>query len=393
MKKMERLAVVAKNPIIYQAPLYREYAATGGDIEVFYLDSMGVDELVDTEFKIIIKWDIPLLEGYRYHFLKNYSPSRYGGFLARVNFGIFSVISKKRHEAVLITGYETLSCWFALIVAKLKGIPVIWRGEAVLRQSERLPLWKRILKKVVLKYFFRSCDAIMYSCTGNKEYLKYYGVTNSKLFPIPCAVDNSYFRSERDKYINKKGEIRSELGIDLTDFVILFSARFTLRKRPMDLLDAVSKIPHQDITVLFVGDGLERERMEIYAKQNGIKAVFVGFINHGLLAKYYSITDVAVVISDYDPSPKVLNEVMNFELPIIVSDVVGTALDLVVHGENGFIVKVGDVDAISEHIVFLFKERKIAIEMGKKSLKIVSVWNFTEDVLWIGKAIKYATKM
>ncbi len=171
--------------------------------------------------------------------------------------------------------------------------------------------------------------------------------------------------------------------------MVLFSARFTERKRPLDLLRAVNEISHQDITVLFVGDGVEREAMEEYARQNGIKAVFVGFINQGAIAKYYSVADVAVVISDYDPSPKALNEAMNFELPIIVTDVVGTANDLVRHGENGFLVKVGDIDAIAAHIGYLNISRTKAREMGRKSLEIVNCWSFVEDAKWVEKTMEY----
>jgi len=392
MKKLKRLSVVTKNPIIYQAPLYKEYALAGNDIEVLYLDKMGVTELIDAEFKIAITWDIPLLDGYHYTFLKNYSKQRYGGFWARINPGLILAISKRSCEAVLITGYDTFSCWLALIVAKTKGIPVIWRGEATLRQFEKRSLLKEKLKKTILTYFFRSCSAVMFSCTGNKEYLKYYGVSESKLFPIPCAVDNDYFRGERDKYVGKEPEIRHELGIDPEDLVVLFLARFTTRKRPMDLLEAIRRLKNKDVTILFVGDGIERNRMEDYAIRHNIKAVFSGFQNQGEIAKFYTVADIATVISDYDPSPKAMNEAMNFRLPIIVTDVVGTAKDLVEHGENGFVVKVGDTDAIAEYISYFCDERNEVGRMGENSLEIVSGWNFKEDARWIEKAVEFVIR-
>jgi glycosyltransferase involved in cell wall biosynthesis len=392
MKGLKRLAVVAKNPIVYHAPLYREYAAKGNDIEVLYLDNMGVSDLTDTEFKITITWDIPLLEGYRYMFLKNYSPSRYRGFFARINFGLFSVIRKKNYDAILITGYETMSCWFALFVAKLIGVRVLWRGEATLRSHGKESLWKGRLKKFILTGLFKSCDAVLFSCTGNKEYLKYYGVPESKLFPIPCSVDNNYYRNERDKYMVNRNVIRNELGIDSEEFVVLFSARFTERKRPLDLLRAVNSIPNKNITILFVGDGVEKKSMEDYVQKNGIKAVFVGFINQSSISKFYCVADVAVVISDYDPSPKAMNEAMNFELPLVVTNVVGTAMDLVKHGENGYVVEVGDIHAISNHLNYLNNRRELAKEMGMKSYEVVQKWSFLEDIEGIENALNFAVK-
>lgn len=389
MTKQRKLAIVAKNPIVYHAPLYKEITAHGIDLEVLYLDEMGVGNLTDTEFKITITWDVPLLEGYRYRFLRNWSPFRYGGFLARINPGIFLALRAEKYDAVLVTGYDTLSCWLTMLAAKLSDTPVIWRGEAILRSPGSSSGWKEILKKEILNRFFRSCDAVMFSCSGNKEYLRFYQVPESKLFPIPCAVDNDFFRKERAKYIEKVDELRNQLEIPSDDFVILFSARFTQRKRPLDLMRAVDLLPHKNVTLLFVGDGIEREVMHGYAKENGIKAIFVGFINQGSISKFYCMADVAVVISEYDPSPKALNEAMNFELPIIASNALGTSTDLVKHGENGFIVDVGDVNAIAQHLDWLVKNSDKARQMGLKSYEIVQKWTFSDGAEGVALAMDF----
>ena len=132
--------------------------------------------------------------------------------------------------------------------------------------------------------------------------------------------------------------------------------------------------------------------MEEYSKRHHIKAIFTGFVNQTEISKYYSISDLNVVISDYDPSPKAMNEAMNFKLPIIVTDVVGTAHDLVKDGKNGFIVKVGDIDSISKKVDFLNKNRKELIRMGNNSFNIVEGWNFKEGVKGIIQAFDYVTK-
>ena len=229
----------------------------------------------------------------------------------------------------------------------------------------------------------------MYSCTGNKKYWEFYKVINEKLFPIPCAVNNDFFQLERKKYIGKEGQIKHELGVKNNDLVILFSARFSTRKRPLDLLKALTQIDCKNIVVLFVGDGLERKIMEEFSDKNNIKTVFTGFKNQTEISKYYAIADINMVISDYDPSPKAMNEAMNFEMPIIVTDIVGTAHDLVKDGENGFIVKVGDIDEIAKKIDYFNKNRDAIKTMGKKSFDIVQRWNYKEDIKGILNAFNY----
>jgi hypothetical protein len=43
-------------------------------LKVYYCSDESVRGMKDKGFGIDLKWDIPLLEGYKYKFLKNYSP-------------------------------------------------------------------------------------------------------------------------------------------------------------------------------------------------------------------------------------------------------------------------------------------------------------------------------
>jgi len=391
---MNRVTVYyfAPHPVQYHTGIYKELSKFNDiDFKVIYEDDIGLKPVYVEEFKKEIKWDIDLLDGYPYEFMKNFSLNPMGGFLSRVNFELFKKFFIDKPDVVIFAGYVTLSDWLIMLLSKLTNTKIIFRGEATLRGNEGKTLKSRIKEKF-LRWWLKRCDIVMYSCTGNKEYWTFYGVNEDRMLPIPCAVDNDFFQNERKKYIGKENDIKKELRIDENDFVIIFPARFTTRKRPLDLLNAVKNIDNKNITILFVGDGLERENMERYVENNNIKAVFVGFKNQTEISKYYSIADLGVVISDYDPSPKAMNEAMNFELPIIVTDITGTSSDLVKDNKNGFIVKVGDIDTISKKIDYLNNNRDIAKQMGKKSLEIVNEWTFEKDAYYINEAVKRIMK-
>jgi len=391
-KRKVKLAIIALHPSYYQDKIWCKISQNKLlDVEIVFLSDVGINKNIQHEdFGVSFCWDDLLrLNEYKHIFLHNYGRPNHNGLTARVNPQLFKVVRKRRYEAVLLHGYSSLSMLFAFFAAKLAGIKIIWRGESTLKGNEKSFSLKSRLKKIILQRFFKSCDAVMYSCTGNKDYLKFYGVPDSKLFPIPCAVDNDFFRNERKKYLGKENEIRRDLGIKGDDFVVLFSARFTMRKRPLDLLKALKKINHKNIFLLFVGDGPERKNMENFVRLHNVNALFTGFVNQTEISKYYSISDLSVVISDYDPSPKAMNEAMNFELPIIVTDVVGTACDLVRNSDNGFIVSVGDIDAIAEKIDYLNRNRDTTKAMGKRSLEIVKDWNFQKDAICMEKAVQF----
>ena len=332
---------------------------------------------------------------------------------------IFFDILLKKYDVVLVQGYNYFMYLFAIILARLSGTKVIFRGEAVLRGDENQPTLKNLIKKYYIKFILKISNAVMYSCSGNKDYYQYYGVNLNKLYPIPCAVDNKFYYSEYIKHHSHRNILKDDLDIDRNSFVIIFLARFTKRKRPLDLsisltalnksrglfflarftkrkrpldlLRAVKEIDNKDITILFVGDGPEMNNMKNFANENNIKAIFTGFKEQKDLSRYYSISDACVIVSDYDPSPKVMNEAMNFKLPIIVTKNIGTAKDLVKNDYNGYIIENGDIYTLSKKINYLNKNPNLKYIMGKNSLKIVQAWSFEKDVMYIEKVADIIT--
>ena len=105
--------------------------------------------------------------------------------------------------------------------------------------------------------------------------------------------------------------------------------------------------------------------------------------------KYYSISNVVTIISEYDASPKSLNEALNFRLPGIVSNMVGTAGDLVIDNHNGFIVNVGDVKDLSYKINKLMDDKKTFNKMSNNSEIVIKEWSLKNDIKGIINATKY----
>ena len=70
---MKKVSYFLSHPIQYQTPLLQKIEKIKGiDLEVIYFTDHTINGL-DKQFGRKIKWDIPLLEGYNYFFLKNFS--------------------------------------------------------------------------------------------------------------------------------------------------------------------------------------------------------------------------------------------------------------------------------------------------------------------------------
>ncbi len=392
MSKKYRLAALTSHPIQYQTPLFKRITSHPNiDLIVYFCSDIGVKEgYVDSSgFGVNIKWDIPLLEGYKYKFMPNVFSQQISGFWGRVNSSIIKEIRSNHYDAIWIHGYSSLTDWLAFFGSWVSETPVMLRGESHLLNYR--PGWKKVFKRIVLQTLFRRIGCFLSIGALNTEYYKYYGVPEKKIFLTPYCVDNEFFSGKYKELYGGRNNLKKRLGLPSELPVILYASKMMPRKRPMDLMKAYEKIQDKiNVALVFVGDGMERQALEKYAKNNNLRNVyFEGFKNQTELPEYFSIADVFVLPSTDEPWGLIINEAMNFGLPIITTDQVGAALDLVKDGENGFIYPVGDIGKLAECSLKLLRDAELREKMRRKSLEMIEKWSYQEDISGILSALEY----
>ena len=100
-----------------------------------------------------------------------------------------------------------------------------------------------------------------------------------------------------------------------------------------------------------------------------------GFLNQTEIPLAYAASDLFVLCSSNETWGLVVNEAMNFGLPIVVSDRVGCSSDLVKTGWNGFVIPHQDVDALASALGSLIEDKKIRREFGLRSLELVAKYS------------------
>ena len=389
-----RLAILTSHPIQYQAPLFRKLAAHPKiDLTVYFCWDFGIREEYDPGFGKKIKWDIPLIEGYKYKFLRNYSPKPNKGFLGHINPSIIKELWKNRYDAILVHGYANFTSWLAFLGAWLSRIPIFLRGESHLLNYR--PLWKRVIKKVLLIPLFKMISSFLAIGTLNKQYYEYYKVPKEKIFLVPYVADQDFFYEKKKEHIRKIKEIKEGLGIADKEVVILYVGKIFGGKGPgaFDLLKAFERLKSKPAKLIFVGDGKERLILEKYKNKHKIKnIIFTGFVNQNEISKYYAIGDILALPSYHEQWGMVINEAMYFNTAIIASDQVGGAHDLVHHGKNGFIFPAGDVNTLSNYLQELVANRELLQSMKINSSKIIQGWNMNSCVEGVLNALDHVRR-
>ena len=254
-----RLAIVDSHPIQYHAPWYR-CLARELDLRVYYAHQPAAAEQ-GTGFNVAFEWDVPLLSGYEYTFLRNRASKpatdRYYGCDTPE---IGEHIRNGAYDAVLVSGWNLRTYWQAAAAAREANVAVLVRGDSQL--STPRAAWLRMAKSVVYPRLLRRFDAFLTVGTRNQQYLQRYGATPSQIFAAPHAVDNACFGAAADAARQSPKAVRERFGLPAGAVVFLFAGKFTAKKRPLDLLQALARVARGDCWALFVGDGSLRGEME-----------------------------------------------------------------------------------------------------------------------------------
>ncbi len=390
-----KLAILNTHPIQYFAPLYKELAKENNiDLTVLYCSRWGVEEYIDPQFKKSIKWDIPLLEGYNYKFLKNFRNTQsVNKFFNLINFEIIPELMRNKYDVLWINGHNNLTNLIAVITAKLIGTKLLMRAETQL-YVEPIRI-KKLLRKPVMKLFYKLFNGFLFIGTRNKEYYKYLSIPDNKLFLVPYSVNNEFFMSKVEEAKNKIDELKVKYGINNNHINILYASKLLKRKNPIDLLKAFELVRQtiDNVNLLFVGAGEEEDNLKRYVSKNKIDNVYLlGFLNQSELPDVFAIADIFVLPAINEQWGLIINEAMCAGLPIITTDVVGAAPDLVKDGINGFIFKACDVNQLAEKLLIILSDEKLRINMGVNSKEIISKWSYKECIDGIQLALKSVVK-
>ncbi|MBC7657560.1 MAG: glycosyltransferase family 4 protein [Frankiaceae bacterium] len=382
---LPRVAVVLSHPTQYYAPWFRRIAQRGElELIVFYLWDFGVQARYDRDFGQLVKWDIPLLDGYRNEFVPNASADP-GTHHARGldNPALAGKLVAARPDAIVMFGYTYLSHLRVLMSPRLGGIPLLLRGDS--HDKARGTDWREIAKRVLRKIAFRRFSRFLAVGSANADYLRASGVPASRIDHVPHCVDNKRFQQAAASASAQAAAWRSELGIAANAMVVLFAGKFEEKKRPLDLLAAFIRLQDRDpaaarMALLFVGSGSQAAQLQAQAGDRiGRSVFFAPFQNQSGMPKVYACADVLVLPSfgNGETWGLAVNEAMNLARPCIVSTHVGCGPDLIRDGENGWMFEAGDVDALSGVLAkALDVDRNGLAAMGERARRRIDEFSF-----------------
>lgn len=266
------------------------------------------------------------------------------------------------------------------LIARLRRKPfVLWTG---IWMRLRTPTHRLIFP--LTRFIYRHADAVVVYGEHVKRYLVSEGVDPARIFVAAHAVDNAAYSQPVDPA--ELAALRERLGLAPQGPVVLALSRLVAEKGYEYLLQAwaaaKASVERHAATLLIVGEGDERSRLEALAAELGLAGTvrFAGYVPARETRPYYALADLFVLpsittASFKEPWGLVVNEAFNQGVPVIASDAVGAAAGgMVQPGINGLIVPERDSGTLARALADLLDRPDLRLSMAEAARATVGMW-------------------
>ena len=308
MKKNIDKIFITNLPAFYKINLFNKIAE---NVKILVIFTGNTEELRNSDFfkEELINFEFFNLKGkclfFKIYFIiknflkNNYSELILGGWDESIMY-LSSIISRKKKNSVIVESsvYESKTTGIKAIVKKifLKRICKVYApGSSNIELLKKLNFKGRIIKT------------------------KGVGLFNIKNQPL---------YEERDRVLN-----------------FLYVGRLSKEKNLSFLIETFSYFPHLNLNI--VGFGPEENYLKSIALPN---VKFHGAINNSELYKFYRKYDVFILPSLSETWGLVVEEALNNGMPVIVSNRVGCAEEIIKDNENGLIFNLEEEKSLNNCI-------------------------------------------
>ena len=301
-------------------------------------------------------------------------PNSFIGSL-KLNYSILKRVSEitKREGINLLIGFITQANIKAVLAARLNKIPCLI--------SERNDPLKNDIPKfwmLLRKFIYPKANCLIVQTEKVKQvYESMIKTKEMVVLPNPISSELSQLRAPYTANREK---------------IILSVGTFNNDKRQEKIINAFNEIKSDDWQLLLLGDGPNESKLRDLIEELNLshKVQLISKVKN--VQDYYNKASVYAFASKAEGFPNVLLEAMHFGLPSISTDCNYGPSELIIDGENGFLVPVNDQDMFVKKLRELVNNDNIKKSFSVKSKE--STVNYLDTYVtnsWKTLILKYLT--
>jgi glycosyltransferase involved in cell wall biosynthesis len=307
-----------------------------------------------------------------------------------VNWGVRNYLKSQKPDLAVISGYAQPAFHTIRRFCIRNKVPYVTVTESHLKKR-RNPLLNR-LKRSGVERFYRSAAAHLTMGSASRGFVVSYGANVANVFDFPNTIDvPAYAQAVEECRREREIKRRDRAGFEGQN--ILYVGALAPWKGVDLLVRAFSSLSRKQagIALHLVGDGPQRPELERLASSVPRGEIhFHGFNQPANLPRFYAGADVLVLPSRQETWGVVLIEAMAAGLPVISSNAVGAADDLVLDGRTGFVFPTGDVGALEERLGRILADPELKKRLGQGAFETAKSWSHDRAIRGFGRAVETA---
>ena len=336
------------------------------DVRLLIVGDEWSGKKIKPEIKVVY-----LIPRYIFKFIKNkYIPWKMTMTLS-VIFSIFPLIFYlKKNNGNYILGLVSILAFLGFLISNVKP--------KIIFSIQGLPKSKIIFNlNLFLSKFLSDVDYVI-PTKSMSEYLdEMYKQSESIEYQVvPNAVLDSHLISKSKESVDHKWYNNDEI------FVITAVGRLTNQKDFINLINAFALTVNSldFIRLVIIGSGEQKELLLSLVEDFGLgsRVEFLGFQSNPY--KFMNASDLFVMSSKWEGPGHVLIEALGIGCPVITTNCPIGPADSVQNGEFGKLVEVGNSKALSEAILYAYKNQSDMLLKVKKSENYIKKF-YTENVV------------
>jgi glycosyltransferase involved in cell wall biosynthesis len=376
-----RVAFVSPEPTPYRAPLLDRVAAREDiDLTVIYAARTvaGRSWAVETRHRTVF------LNGVNVPGVREILHHDYP-----VTPGVLRALRAAQPDCVVVSGWSTFASQAAVGWCRIAHVPYVLLVES--HDSGPKTGWRHVVKRTVVPPLVREAASVLVVGSLACESVLALGAAPERVRTFTNTIDVDAFGDQADELAARRPELRAALGLGTDDVAVLTVCRLAPEKGLDTLVRAIAEADDPRVALVLVGEGPERGRLETLARDLGARATFAGARPWEQVVEAYAAADVFCLLSEREPWGVVVNEAAACGLPLVLSDRVGAAYDLLRDGENGILLPPGDVRAAVEALRRLAADRDLRLRAGARSRELAQGFGYGPSVDNLVVAVREAT--
>ena len=163
-------------------------------------------------------------------------------------------------------------------------------------------------------------------------------------------------------------------NVHKADINLLIISRLVIQKNINIVIEAMELLDNKNVKLSIIGEGGEFNKLEgvIHELNLQNRVQLLGKIDNNKISQFLLTADIFIQASDYEGLPHSVLEAINYEIPILSTEV-GGCKDLLNDGERGFIIPIPpDKKIIAENIIYIINNKDEATKRADAAKVFIS---------------------